>query len=234
MKIAMVVMMCMLCWSLLAQAQATKEEKKPAAKPPAKPNPAFGKITEDPALPRVFLIGDSISIGYTIPVRKLLQGQANVLRPAANCGRTTVGLDGLDKWLNVGKLDVIHFNFGLHDLLVPPGTGKPNIDIKSYEENLHKVVARLKETGAKLIWATTTAVVDGPGKKRQNKDVIAYNEVALRVMKAEGIPVDDLFTALMNNPDREKITTPDGTHFTPEGYDFLAKQVAGAITDALK
>src|SRR4051812_8323674 len=46
------------------------------AKP--KPNPAFAEVKDDPSLPRVLLIGDSISIGYTVPVRKLLQGKANV------------------------------------------------------------------------------------------------------------------------------------------------------------
>jgi len=48
--------------------------EKPAAKKPV--DPAFVPITDDPKLPRVLLIGDSISIGYTVPVRKLLEGKA--------------------------------------------------------------------------------------------------------------------------------------------------------------
>ena len=234
MRSLVVTVLCAFCWTVPVLAQAPPTEKKPAQPAPQKPQPSFEKITEDPALPRVFLIGDSISMGYTIPVRKLLQGKANVLRAMENCGPTTRGIERLDKWLDVGKLDVIHFNFGLHDLYVPPETGKPRVDIKDYEENLRKIVERLKKTGAKLIWASTTAVVDGPGRKRQNKDVIAYNEAALRVIQAEGIPVDDLYSELMKNPDREKITTPEGTHFTAEGYDLLAKRVAASITEALK
>ena len=31
-------------------------------------SPAFAPVTDSPALPRVLLIGDSISIGYTVPV----------------------------------------------------------------------------------------------------------------------------------------------------------------------
>jgi len=224
----MAVVLSLLCVSapLFAQAPAAKPQ------PPQRPNPAFEKIVEDPALPRVMLLGDSISIGYTLPVRDLLKGKTNVLRPADNCGPTTKGLERLDKWLDMGKLDIIHFNFGLHDLRLMPETGKCQVDLKAYEENLTKIVERLKKTGAKLIFATTTAVVDGPGRKRKNSDVAAYNEVALRVMKAEGIPIDDLYTALMNNPDREKITTPEGTHFTKEGYEFLAKRVADSIIAA--
>ena len=67
-------------------------------------------------LPRVLIIGDSISIGYTLPVRKLLDGRANVHRAAANCGPTTRGLESLDAWLGDKPWDVIHFNWGLHDL----------------------------------------------------------------------------------------------------------------------
>ncbi len=215
-----------------ARREADAEKKSPPKAPP-KPNPVFDKIAEDPKLPRVLLIGDSISIGYTIPVRQLLQGKANVLRAPENCGPTTRGLERLDKWLDVGKLDVIHFNHGLHDLIVVPETKTHRVDVKSYEANLQKIVARLKQTGAKLIWASTTAVVDGPGRRRANKDVAEYNDAALRVMKAEGIEIDDLYAALMGNPDREKITTPDGTHFTADGAEFLAKAVADSIAKAL-
>lgn len=45
----------------------------PDQQPP--PNPALEAIDDDPALPRVLLIGDSISIGYTLPTRALLQGK---------------------------------------------------------------------------------------------------------------------------------------------------------------
>src|SRR5438093_8938340 len=79
-------------------------------------DPAMQEIQDDPKLPRVLLIGDSISIGYTVPVRELLKGKANVHRPLTNCEATVRGLRDLDKWLGSGKWDVIHFNWGLHDL----------------------------------------------------------------------------------------------------------------------
>ena len=69
-----------------------------------------------PGLPRVLLIGDSISIGYTLPTRELLDGKANVHRIPTNGGPTTRGLEQLDRWLGDSRWDVIHFNFGLHDL----------------------------------------------------------------------------------------------------------------------
>src|ERR1041384_5436441 len=78
-------------------------------------DPALAEIADDPALPRVLLIGDSISIGYTLQVRELLKGKANLHRIPINGGATEVGLAKMKEWLGDGKWDVIHFNFGLHD-----------------------------------------------------------------------------------------------------------------------
>ena len=68
--------------------------------------------------------GDSISIGYTVPVRKLMQGKANVHRIPTNGGPTTNGLAHLKEWLGDKKWDVIHFNWGLHDLKYIPSKSK--------------------------------------------------------------------------------------------------------------
>ena len=89
-----------------------------AEKAPAKkaPNPSFAQIIDVAGLPRVLLLGDSISIGYTLPTRARLAGKANVHRPAENCSDSGKGVRTIDKWLGTGKWDVIHFNFGLHDV----------------------------------------------------------------------------------------------------------------------
>ncbi|MHC4285022.1 MAG: alpha/beta hydrolase fold domain-containing protein [Planctomycetota bacterium] len=79
-------------------------------------NPVFATIKDNPNMPRVLLIGDSISIGYTLPVRKLLADKANVHRVPTNARHTGIGLENIHKWLGDGKWDVIHFNWGLHDL----------------------------------------------------------------------------------------------------------------------
>ncbi|HEY8994916.1 MAG TPA: hypothetical protein VIM71_09660, partial [Lacunisphaera sp.] len=79
-------------------------------------SPALRPIQDVPGLPRVLIIGDSVSIGYTLPTRDNLKGKANVHRPHTNCGSTTEGEKSLDAWLEDGHWDVIHFNWGLHDL----------------------------------------------------------------------------------------------------------------------
>ena len=63
-----------------------------APEPKRRVPPALQQIEDVSGLPRVLLIGDSISMGYTVPVRELLKGKANVHHPPTNCGPTTRGL----------------------------------------------------------------------------------------------------------------------------------------------
>src|SRR5262245_17222031 len=89
------------------------QEAKTKAKK-AVPNPAYSPVVDVAGLPRVLIIGDSISIGYQVPLREALKGKANVHRPGTNCGPTTRGVEQIEQWLGDGKWDVVHFNFGLH------------------------------------------------------------------------------------------------------------------------
>lgn len=135
------------------------------------------RFTSDPKLPNILLLGDSISIGYTLAVRQNLKGVANVCRPMQedgtprNCGGTHVWVKGnLEQWLKARpKWDVIHFNAGLHDVARIEGSKKeperaiapapqiPNqVPLETYQKNLEQIVGALKATGARLIFATTT------------------------------------------------------------------------------
>ncbi|MFO0967199.1 MAG: SGNH/GDSL hydrolase family protein [Gemmataceae bacterium] len=196
-----------------------------------KKDPAFAPVKDDPKLPRVLLIGDSISIGYTVPTRKLLGGKANLHRIPTNGGPTTNGLKNLDAWLGAGKWDVIHFNWGLHDLRMDKD-GKHQVALDDYEKNLRTLVTRLKKTGARLIWASTTPVPDAKvSPPRKNDDVLRYNEAAARVMKDNMVAVDDLYAFAA--PRLKEIQLPANVHFTAKGSEALAEQVAAAIEKAL-
>jgi len=202
-------------------------------------DPAFEPVTDDPNLPRVLLIGDSISIGYTVPVRLLLRGRANVHRPPTNCGPTTTGLKELDAWLGEGKWDVIHFNWGLHDLkymddrgnLVAVEKGRQQVPIEQYEKNLEELVVRLKKTGAKLIWASTTPVPEG-AQGRVPGDEVKYNAAARRVMDKHGVAINDLH-ALALTQAVSVLQMDKNVHYTKAGSLELAKQVAASILKAL-
>ena len=237
---------CVLLLTLLAvvasSSLSAQESKKKAAKnSQRKVAPELVAIEEQPGLPRVLLIGDSISIGYTLPVRELLKDKANVVRPLTNCGPTTRGVASIEDWLGNGKWDVIHFNFGLHDLVYFAADGKTRVEptvegarhqvsADDYEKHLRTLVDRLKKTDAKLIWCTTTPVPEGsPG--RLADEAVLYNSVAAKVMQENMIAVNDLHAFAV--PQLKEIQLPKNVHFTPAGSKVLASEVARVVEAAL-
>jgi lysophospholipase L1-like esterase len=184
---------------------------------------AWDYLKDDPALPRVLLIGDSVSRGYTMATRAALAGKANVHRAPANCGPTAQGITKLDVWLGEGKWDVIHFNFGIHDRATP---------LADYEKRLRQIVDRLSATGAKLIWATTTPIPDTDDGKQTAVSIVERNQVAEAIMKENGIAIDDLFSTI--TPHLSELQNPNDVHFNAKGYDFLGAEVAASIEDILK
>lgn len=183
---------------------------------------AWDYVQDDPKLPRVLLIGDSISRGYTLAVRKQLAGKANVHRAPENCGGTANGLKKLDIWLDDGRWDVIHFNFGIHDQRTPPD---------EYRQRLEQIVARLQKTGARLIWGSTTPVSESV-KGVSNASLVERNAIAAEVMQKHKIPIDDLYNLIL--PDLAKYQNPTDCHFGGEGYDRLGAKVAESIAAELK
>jgi acyl-CoA thioesterase-1 len=229
---------------LLLATSALGAEKSSAKKAATKKaaSPAFQKVEDTPGLPRVLLIGDSISIGYTVPVREVLAGKANVHRIPVNGGPTINGLKNLKVWLGTSKWDVIHFNWGLHDLKYMGPNNENRADPKNqenhqqvplpeYEKNLAELVKQLKTTGAKLIWCSTTPVPE-QAQGRIAGDEKRYNEAAARVMKAAGVPTNDLWAHAQAK--LQEIQLQRDVHFTPEGYRYLATQVASSIGKHLR
>ncbi len=194
---------------------------------------------------RVLLLGDSISIGYTAHVRELLAESAVVVRPtnakggAENCAGTTKGVEHVARWLDLegGQWDVIHFNFGLHDLKrVKADTGKNSNDPadprqaepERYREQLQEIAAALDATGARLVFATTTPVPAGGVKPhRAPGDVERYNAIALDVMKEFDVATDDLYSFALARLD--EIQKPTNVHFTKEGSAALGQRVVASI-----
>ena len=250
------------CITMLAVGQAADLNLEPApliAKTVKPENPALVDVPDVPGLPRVMLIGDSISIGYTLKTRELLKGLANVHRPRGNCGDTARGLANLDQMLGKEHWDVIHFNYGLHDLkyldakgaYVPPDKGKQVSPPELYRKQLRTITQRLKATGAKVVFGTTTPVPPA-SLGRVAGDEKIYNHVAVEVMREEGVAVDDLCAYVAEHqkkfpphPASEydpkhhakalpgELQQPFNVHFTPEGYDRLAELVAASVKKEL-
>ncbi|WP_145384918.1 SGNH/GDSL hydrolase family protein [Stieleria neptunia] len=197
---------------------------------------------DSPELPNVLLIGDSISIGYTPHVQGQLAGKADVFRIRGNGKYSEYGLQNLNKWIGTRKWDVIHFNWGLWDLCYrnPESKTQGNRDKvdgtltaspEQYRANLEKIVKRLKKTGAKLIWCTTTPVPEHEAGRKLGDD-IKYNRIAEKIMKANGVLINDLHShALLKLPETQ-IRSGD-VHFTQPGYVHLAEKVAHEISAVL-
>ena len=103
-----------------------------------------------------------------------------MLRPSTNCGPSSRGIASIDDWLGTGKWDVIHFNFGLHDLVYYSADGSKRVDSTAdgarhqvpaddYEKNLRTIAARLKQTGAELVWCSTTPLPEGASGDAKQK-----------------------------------------------------------------
>lgn len=182
----------------------------------------------------VLIIGDSISLGYTPFVQEELKGIANVCHNWGIAGSTSRGVDSIHSWLGNKKWDIIYFNFGLHDLCYRDAKnkkdklfGKQTVEIEKYASNLDFLVQVLKNTGAKLIFATTTMVPEGePG--RNPEDPMRYNQVAIDIMQKNNVLVDDLYNlSLKIHPKYGK--ADNDVHYQDEGYKQLANSVVCTI-----
>lgn len=201
---------------------------------------AYENPRDDPILPNVLLIGDSISVGYTVEVRRSLSGKADVFRIPTNGRDTSYGVAHLNEWLANPKIrwDVIHFNWGLWDIcyrnkdakthghrdkLHGSLTSSPEV----YAKNLRRAVGLLKETGATLIWCNTTPVPENEAGRFQG-DEIRYNLIAETIMHESGIVVHDLHNHCLQMG-QEYFDGPGNVHFTSQGYLLLGKKVAAEV-----
>jgi hypothetical protein len=195
----------------------------------------------DRTLPKVLIIGDSISIGYTPYVIENLKGVAEVKRHKGNAGPTIRGVAGIEEWIGDGNWDLIHFNWGLWDMYGWE-YHKEDRSPKAYRQRLESLVRRLKKTGAKLVWATTTPAcpANETTMERRFKQKVRisselerkYLEAALTVMNKHGVKVNDLH-AFMKPLWSKYAIADNNVHFTKLGSRKLGEKVAKAINSFL-
>jgi len=207
----------------------------------AKPNPLndpFANPVDDPALPRVLIIGDSISVAYTAPVRRKLAGKANVHRVKTNCRWSAFGDEHIEAWTGTARgdadWDVIHFNFGLWDWYGWSQDEKATPI--SYARHLDSIVSKLKKTKATLIFGVTTPPCVGPEVKVKfvvsEQRAREFNAAAIAMMKKHGVVVNDLYATIGD----QRATYQRGendVHYNNAGNELLANQVAKTIAESL-
>jgi lysophospholipase L1-like esterase len=179
------------------------------------------------ALPRVLLIGDSITRAYGKLVETRLAGKAYVGRLATSKSLGDPALpEEITLVLRQQSFDVIHFNNGMH------GDAYSEAD---YAAALPAVLAAIRQAApnARLILATTTDVrvknnlaAADPKTERMTR----RNEIVRETAARERLPLDDLFAVIQGHPDYH---AADGIHFNETGSAALAAQVAASIEKLL-
>jgi acetyl esterase/lipase len=167
--------------------------------------------------PRLFIIGDSISIQYGPYLEKLVEGTFiyDRKRDAAGAPKATSNLDvptganGGDSDMVLAYLrhrrehdpiaaDVLVINCGLHDIKTDPATGAIQVPLSRYEQNLRAIVEETRAMNLRLVWINTTPVIDEIHNTRSTsfhrfaRDVAAINTTAAKVMSESGAPVINL------------------------------------------
>lgn len=183
-------------------------------------------------LPRVLILGDSIYAAPAAEMARNLKGRAEVVYPAMQPGEvrnTATVLKDLDRLLGPGNWAVIHFNLGLGDIIHrAPGMesfrvlpkeagGVPAVSPEEYRKNLEAIVARLRKTGATLIWASTTPLGKSSARGLVPGLEVDYNAIAAKVMTANGVIVNDLHAYVAG-----KLKDVDPRRM-PGPYDFMTQ-----------
>jgi len=186
---------------------------------------------------RVVLIGDSIRMGYQAVVRQALADVATVWAPEENGFDSRNVLAHLDAWVFAQAPTVVHLNCGLHDVKRDRDTQAIATPLPVYQDTVRQILERvLQGTEARVIWATITPVDEAQHRRckdfdRYTADVDAYNQAALEVVTALGVPVDDLSSVVAGDA---RCAQKDGVHYTEDGYAVLGAAVARAIRGGIR
>ena len=189
--------------------------------------------------PKILIIGDSISLGYTPFVKANFADKAIIEHNPGNAQHTGTGLQKIKEWIGDGEWDIVQFNWGLWDLCYrhPDSkvqgnrdkvNGKVTFSVEDYSANLDSIVAMLKErSDAKLIFVTTSYV---PEKEagRFSDDALKYNEAAKKIMEKHGVEVNDIFkkSAMIHS---KFGSGQDNVHYTEEGYKALGETISNFL-----
>ncbi len=201
--------------------------------------------TDNPKLPRVLSVGDSVSMLYEPWARADLKGVANYHHIENNCWSTVRGKAFMAYWLGdytrkgLGW-DVILFNSGLHDLKQQKPGSPFAVSVPDYKKNLRKEIQIMQKTGAKLIWVTTTPVpnnIDSSeyGYRRKGAEKV-FNQAAAEVLRNyPEIQVCDLAKVVNDSHVFDQWRKGHDVHYwSAKEQAVLGQAIADAVRRALR
>ena len=186
----------------------------------------------------LFLVGDSIRMGYDKSVKKTLEGKVNVIYPDENCRFASYVLREFHEYLKDVKgedIDVVHWNAGLWDCLRLFGED-PHTPIDVYAYYIDRLCVRIKKIcpNAKIIFATSTRVISekmSKDFKRYNEEIEKYNEAAVNVVKKHGFKINDLYAVSASLP--EEAHSDPVHYYTPMGTEAFTNQLLSCVLPEL-
>jgi lysophospholipase L1-like esterase len=165
-------------------------------------------------LPRVFVLGASLTIQFGPYLEKELAGHFQYDRKRALDGKKAEddldfpqGENGGDSAMCLSylrhrresdpiKADILVLSCGLHDMKTDPKTGARQVPPEQFQKNLREIVKEVAAIGAKLVWLRITPVVDEIHNARSKSfhrfaaDVDRYNALADEVMRDAAHVID--------------------------------------------
>ena len=186
--------------------------------------------------PNIFLIGDSIRMGYCKTAQAAMEGKANVFFVEDNCRNTQYVMTQIGRWCSKFsdpcKVDVVQFNCGHWDVAHWRGMDLPMTSPEEYRKNIGILIRLIRQefVNAKIIFATTTPMNPNGivGRNpRTNAQIDLYNQIASEVCAEYGVPVSDL-NAFCRGWGSDAYA--DYCHLTRESFALLGEEVARRLS----
>lgn len=180
----------------------------------------------------VWLIGDSIRLGYQDLVIEKLGDGYEVYMPDENGRFSTYTLNSLRWWMpDWKKPDIIHWNNGLWDINRCITKDENFTSPQRYIEDMGRLLKEFKKTGAKIIFATTTPTLHGSSENSPNTilndDVKKYNKLFLDNYGNCVDAVDDLFSVVY--PNLDEYICEDFLHLSAKGKEACSDAVVSSV-----
>lgn len=206
---------------------------------------------------KIVAFGDSITNASNIPdecsyrklVERELRGETGkdirIINAGVNSDITALALLRLDRDVLSHKPDYVTVMFGVNDagFYRPngPPADTPRVLEKDFEENIKKIVGKIKESGAKPVLVTPVPMSPGYSladlpeyiENGLNYLVDGYSDIIREIASQMDIPLIDVHRFFSEHPETQEFV-PDGIHPDERGHKVIAEQFISVLLALLQ